>query len=99
MPWSEALEKKVAGAGARGVVSILNSRLHPCRPLRKDLERALEDPPEYPLANVWRRMKVGEIVYLYLLQGRAKLQAYMTYNLDSTTDLARRKPDQGGSLE
>jgi len=43
----------------------------------------LEDPPEYPLANVWRRMKVGELVYLYLLQGRAKLQAYMTYNLDS----------------
>lgn len=43
----------------------------------------LEDPPEYPLANVWRRMRVGEIIYLYLLQGRAKLQAYMTYNLDS----------------
>ena len=43
----------------------------------------LEDPPEYPLANVWRRMRVGEIVYLYLLQDRAKLQAYMTYNLDS----------------
>jgi anaerobic selenocysteine-containing dehydrogenase len=43
----------------------------------------LEDPPEYPLANVWRRMKVGEIIYLYLLQGRAKLQAYMTYNLDA----------------
>ena len=43
----------------------------------------LEDPPEYPLANVWRRMRVGELVYLYLLQGRARLQAYMTYNLDS----------------
>ena len=43
----------------------------------------LEDPPDYPLANVWRRMKVGELVYLYLLQGKAKLQAYMTYNLDS----------------
>ncbi len=43
----------------------------------------IEDPPEYPLANVWRRMRVGEIIYLYLLQGRAKLQAYMTYNLDS----------------
>ncbi|MDG2208023.1 MAG: molybdopterin-dependent oxidoreductase [Pirellulales bacterium] len=43
----------------------------------------LEDPPEYPLANVWRRMRVGEIVYLYLLQDRAKLQVYMTYNLDS----------------
>ena len=43
----------------------------------------LEDPPEYPLANVWRRMRVGEIVYLYLLQERAKLQVYMSYNLDS----------------
>ena len=43
----------------------------------------LEDPPEYPLANVWRRMRVGEIVYLYLLQGRTKIDAYMTYNLDS----------------
>ena len=43
----------------------------------------LEDPPEYPLANVWRRMRVGEIIYLYLLQNRAKLQMYMTYNLDS----------------
>ncbi|MCH2182392.1 MAG: molybdopterin-dependent oxidoreductase [Mariniblastus sp.] len=43
----------------------------------------LEDPPEYPLANVWRRMRVGEVVYLYLLQGRAQLEAYMTYNLDS----------------
>jgi anaerobic selenocysteine-containing dehydrogenase len=43
----------------------------------------LEDPPEYPLSNVWRRMRVGEIVYLYLQQQRAKLQMYMTYNLDS----------------
>lgn len=43
----------------------------------------LEDPPEFPLSNVWRRMRVGEIIYLYLMQGRAKLDAYMTYNLDS----------------
>lgn len=43
----------------------------------------LEDPPEYPLANVWRRMKVGEVIYLYLKQGRGKVQTYMTYNLDS----------------
>ena len=43
----------------------------------------LEDPPEYPLANVWRRMRVGEIIYLYLQQGRGKIQTYMTYNLDS----------------
>ncbi|MCG8653747.1 MAG: molybdopterin-dependent oxidoreductase [Pirellulales bacterium] len=55
----------------------------PPMPPGANTESVLEDPPEYPLANVWRRMRVGEIVYLYLLQGRAKLQAYMTYNLDS----------------
>lgn len=55
----------------------------PAMPPRAKTHSVLEDPPEYPLANVWRRMRVGEIVYLYLLQGRAKLQAYMTYNLDA----------------
>lgn len=55
----------------------------PAMPSSAKTWSVLEDPPEYPLANVWRRMRVGEIVYLYLLQGRAKLQAYMTYNLDS----------------
>jgi len=55
----------------------------PPMPAKAKTWNVLEDPPEYPLANVWRRMRVGEIVYLYLLQGRAKLQAYMTYNLDS----------------
>ncbi len=55
----------------------------PPMPTSAKTHSVLEDPPEYPLANVWRRMRVGEIVYLYLLQGRAKLQAYMTYNLDS----------------
>ena len=43
----------------------------------------LEDPPEFPLANVWRRMRVGEIIYLYLQQGRGDIDCYMTYNLDS----------------
>ena len=43
----------------------------------------LEDPPEYPLANVWRRMRVGEIIYLYLQQRRGEIDAYMTYNLDA----------------
>lgn len=55
----------------------------PAQPASPKTWSVLEDPPEYPLANVWRRMRVGEIIYLYLLQGRAKLQAYMTYNLDS----------------
>ena len=43
----------------------------------------LADPPEIALANVWNKMKVGEIVYHYLSQDRAKIQVYMTYNLDS----------------
>ena len=55
----------------------------PAMPSSAKTWSVLEDPPEYPLANVWRRMRVGEIVYLYLLQERAKLRAYMTYNLDS----------------
>lgn len=43
----------------------------------------LADPPEFILANRWNTMRVGEIVYWYLAQERAKLQVYMTYNLDS----------------
>ncbi len=55
----------------------------PAMPASAKTWSPLEDPPEYPLANVWRRMRVGEVIYLYLLQNRAKLKAYMTYNLDS----------------
>ena len=43
----------------------------------------LADPPEIALANVWNTMKVGELVYWYLQQERARIQVYMTYNLDS----------------
>ena len=55
----------------------------PAMPKGKKNRSILEDPPEYPLANVWRRMRVGEIIYLYLQQGRAEIDAYMTYNLDA----------------
>lgn len=43
----------------------------------------LADPPEFVLANTWNAMKVGEIVYHYLAQDRAKIAVYMSYNLDS----------------
>ncbi|KQQ45810.1 hypothetical protein ASF61_19345 [Duganella sp. Leaf126] len=43
----------------------------------------LEDPPEWPLANRWQKMKVGQIVYDYLRQGRAKLDVYISYTLAS----------------
>jgi thiosulfate reductase / polysulfide reductase chain A len=41
----------------------------------------LEDPPEWPLANRWQKMKVGQIVYDYLRQGRAKLEVYLSYTI------------------
>lgn len=43
----------------------------------------LEDPPEWPLANKWQKMRVGQIVYPYLQQGRAKLQVYISYTINS----------------
>jgi thiosulfate reductase / polysulfide reductase chain A len=42
---------------------------------------AIENPPEWPLANKWQRMKVGQIVYKYLQEGRGKVQVYMSYTL------------------
>ncbi|HEX7983399.1 MAG TPA: molybdopterin-dependent oxidoreductase [Duganella sp.] len=51
----------------------------PAPKLRTDLE----DPPEWPLANRWQKMKVGQIVYDYLRQGRAKLDVYLSYTIGS----------------
>lgn len=44
---------------------------------------AIENPPEWPLANKWQRMKVGQIVYRHLLQGKGKVQVYLSYTLAS----------------
>jgi thiosulfate reductase/polysulfide reductase chain A len=43
----------------------------------------LEDPPEWPLANRWQKMKVGQIVYDYVRAGRAKVDVYLSYTLGS----------------
>ncbi len=45
----------------------------------------LEDPPEWSLSNKWQKMRVGQIVYPYLKQGRAKIKVYMTYTLGAPT--------------
>ncbi|HWB10580.1 MAG TPA: molybdopterin-dependent oxidoreductase [Pirellulales bacterium] len=45
----------------------------------------LEDPPDYPLANFWQKMKVGELVYDYLRRGRVRLRVYFSYTLGSPT--------------
>ncbi len=55
----------------------------PKMPPKAKAPSLLADPPEFVLSNVWNSMKVGEIVYHYLAQDRAKIQVYMTYNLDS----------------
>lgn len=55
----------------------------PKGPAAPKTESLLADPPEFILANRWNTMRVGEIVYWYLKQERAKIQVYMTYNLDS----------------
>lgn len=44
---------------------------------------AIENPPEWPLANKWQRMKVGQIVYRYLKEGRGKVRVYISYTLAS----------------
>lgn len=55
----------------------------PAMPPKAKAPSLLADPPEFVLANAWSAMKVGEIVYHYLAQDRARIQVYMTYNLDS----------------
>lgn len=51
------------------------------RPPAPKAKSAIENPPEWPLANKWQRMKVGQIVFDHLKQGRAKLQVYISYTL------------------
>ena len=41
----------------------------------------IENSPEWPLANKWQRMKVGQIVYKYIQEGRGKIQVYLSYTV------------------
>lgn len=52
-------------------------------PPKPTVRTDLEDPPEWPLANRWQKMKVGQIVYDYLRQGRAKVDVYLSYTISS----------------
>ncbi len=49
------------------------------RPPAPKARSMIENPPDWPLANKWQRMKVGQIVYQYLEEERAKLQVYISY--------------------
>lgn len=50
-------------------------------PPKPKIRTDLEDPPEWPLANRWQKMKVGQIVYDYLRERRAKLEVYLSYTI------------------
>ena len=51
-------------------------------PKKPTAKSVIADAKEWPLANAWNRMKVGEIVYLWIKEGRQKISALMTYNTD-----------------
>lgn len=52
-------------------------------PPRPKIRTDLEDPPEWPLANRWQKMKVSQVVYDFLDQGRGKLEVYLSYTIVS----------------
>ena len=54
------------------------------RPPAVTAKSVIENPPEWPLANKWQRMKVGQIVYRYIKEGRGKVQVYLSYTLAAT---------------
>ncbi len=54
----------------------------------------LATPSEYPLSWHWYPMRVGQLVYPYIKEGRQKVDVYMSYTLGAAygmpeTDLAR----------
>ena len=49
------------------------------RPPGAKARSAIENPPEWPLANKWQRMKVGQIVYQYIKEGQGKIQVFLSY--------------------
>ncbi len=51
------------------------------RPPAPKAKSVIENPPEWPLANKWQRMKVGQIVYQYIKEGRGKVQVYLSYTV------------------
>ena len=51
------------------------------RPPTPTVNSLIENSPEWPLANKWQRMKVGQIVYKYIQEGRGKIQVYLSYTV------------------
>ena len=62
-------------------------------PPKPKVRSVIADAKDWPLANAWagKAMKVGEIVYLWIKEGRQKISTLMTYN----TDQAWAWPEMG----
>jgi anaerobic selenocysteine-containing dehydrogenase len=78
----------IKGGYCYGESEKLDAKIYPApqpEPPKVKARTDLEDPPEWPLANKWQKMKVGQIVYPYIQQGRAKVQVYFSYTLGSPT--------------
>ncbi|MFG0316892.1 MAG: molybdopterin-dependent oxidoreductase, partial [Planctomycetota bacterium JB042] len=61
---------------------------------RKKYFGELATPSEYPLAWHWYQMRVGQLVYPYIKEGRQKVDAYMSFTLGAAygypeSDVAR----------
>ena len=51
------------------------------RPPAASYNSKIENAENWPLANKWQRMKVGQIVYKYIAEGREKIQVYFSYTV------------------
>lgn len=76
----------VRGGYCYGESEKLDPKVYPApqpEPPKVTIRTDLEDPLDWPLANKWQKMKVGQIVYPYIQEGRAKVQLYISYTLGS----------------
>ncbi len=67
------------------------------RPPAPTAKSTIEDPPEWPLANKWQRMKVGQIVYQYydLYAWELKPDELTDTRVDGNTRIIYRKSADG----
>lgn len=52
------------------------------KPPSPKTKSVIADAKNWPLANQWAKMKVGEIVYLWIKEKKQKVSALLTYNTD-----------------
>ena len=51
-------------------------------PPKPTARSVIAEAKDWPLANAWKKMKVGEIVYLWIKERRQRVSALLSYNCD-----------------